>query len=242
MTGLMMHTKGCVADVTMEQLREVVVPDRTRSYMPVEHHDLVSVIRDKAAELFNPMGFEEKSLQLGLARGGMQLFGHLAFLNGRSDSMGMAIGFRNSYDKTLPVGIGVGSHVFVCDNLALGGDIKIFRKHTYRVWDDLRTFISNSLGNAPDQYDTMIEDAKMMGQDELTNDGAFEILGKLYGHDILTVTQLTVAKKEWLVPSHPEFEPRTKWSLFNAVTESLKGAHPRIVMQQHTQAYKMLTA
>jgi hypothetical protein len=28
---------------------------------------------------------------------------------------------------------------------------------------------------------------------------------------------------QWHVPNHPEFKPRTAWSMFNAFTEVLKG-------------------
>lgn len=236
---LMMHAGGQV--VELEELKKIEVPFRTKTYMPVDHFGLVETLREKANELFIPAGFRENQLQVGLARNGQQLFGHLDFINGSKD-MSMAIGFRNSYDKTLPVGIAVGSTVFVCDNLCLSGEIKIMRKHTYRVWDDVRKFVGETLNGAPDEYEQVIKDAAEMAQEEISNDLAFEMLGKLYGRDILTVTQLVVAKKEWLHPSHAEFLPRTRWSLFNAVTESLKATHPKLAMQNHTQAYKMLTA
>src|SRR5881397_1045647 len=45
---------------------------------------------------------------------------------GYSDTCGL----RNSHDKRFPIGISVGSRVFVCDNLAFIGDHVIKRKHT----------------------------------------------------------------------------------------------------------------
>jgi hypothetical protein len=39
-------------------------------------------------------------------------------------------GIRNSHDKSFPVGVGFGSRVFVCDNMALMADHVIKRRHT----------------------------------------------------------------------------------------------------------------
>jgi len=45
----------------------------------------------------------------------------------------LAIGIRNSIDKTHSVGLCAGERITVCDNLMFSGDFVIFRKHTGRL-------------------------------------------------------------------------------------------------------------
>ncbi|MGB0328973.1 MAG: DUF932 domain-containing protein, partial [Akkermansiaceae bacterium] len=40
------------------------------------------------------------------------------------------VGLRNSHDKTFPAAMVAGTQVFVCDNLAFTGQVKLSRKHT----------------------------------------------------------------------------------------------------------------
>src|SRR5437764_2542808 len=47
------------------------------------------------------------------------------------------VGLRNSHDRSFPVGIGFGSRVFVCDNMAFLADTVIKRKHTANLKRDL---------------------------------------------------------------------------------------------------------
>jgi len=44
---------------------------------------------------------------------------------------------------------------------------------------------------------------------------------------IISASRLPAVLREWDEPRHPEFEPRTAWSLLNAFTEVLKAASPR---------------
>ncbi len=60
----------------------------------------------------------------GLARNGQQLFAVLKFKKGVGD-IALSLGFRNSYDKSMTVDLCCGASVFVCDNLALHGQIAV---------------------------------------------------------------------------------------------------------------------
>jgi len=45
-------------------------------------------------------------------------------------TMAPMLGIRNSTDKSMPVGIAGGTKVFICDNMALSGDMVMIRRHT----------------------------------------------------------------------------------------------------------------
>ena len=82
------------------------------------------------------------------------------------DGMSLAMGFRNSIDKSMPLGICAGVTVFVCDNLALSGDFIKFRKHTSGLTDEsLQAISMDAVGQVIEKmeiYRTSINDLKNM--------------------------------------------------------------------------------
>mgnify|MGYP006410372303 FL=1 len=232
---LMLH---CGAqEATHQDLAAVPVPEVTNSYCPVTHDDLAKMLADMGQSILS--GFELSKSQFGLSKDGQQLFGIHTFNNGRSD-LGLSIGFRNSYDKTLSVGIAVGASVFVCDNLALTGDITVMRKHTLNVQSDLEQLAVTSILKARTAFTQVSEDAEKMKELPLEDDNAFRLIGLLYGHGIISPRQIPVTKREWLEPQHAEFEPRTMWSFYNAANAALKSAPPRTIMEKHLELHKLL--
>jgi hypothetical protein len=175
-----------------------------------------------------------------MARDGAQMFGVHTYKNGISGSMGLSVGFRNSYDKSMSVGIAIGASVFVCDNLALTGDIAIMRKHTQNVWNDLEELIITTIYRSQHNFTKIVEDAEVMKGKYLGNDDAFRLLGLLYGNDVISPRQIPVIKKEWLNPSHDDFSSRSVWSFYNACTEALKTAPPNKIMERHIALHNIL--
>jgi len=236
MTQLLMHTAGgdyC----SLDDLREIPMPEETRSYKPVSHYDLAKNLAEVSGTLLRD--YELERSQYGLARDGAQLFGVHTYRNG-SVSMGLSIGFRNSYDKSMSVGIAIGASVFVCDNLALTGEIAIARKHTSNVWNDLEELTITTIYRSQHNFTRIVEDAQVMQGQHLTDNDAYRLLGLLYGQGVITPRQIPVVKKEWLTPSHEEFEDRNVWNFYQAVTEALKSAPPPKVMEKHIALHQLL--
>jgi hypothetical protein len=233
---LLMHTAGGKY-ATLEELREIAVPEETATYKPVSHYDLSKNLAEVSGTLLRD--YELESSQYGLARDGAQLFGVHTYRNG-SDSMGLSIGFRNSYDKSMSVGIAIGASVFVCDNLALTGEIAIARKHTSNVWSDLEALTITTIYRSQNNFTRIVEDAQVMQGQHLTDNDAYRLLGLLYGQGIITPRQIPVVKKEWLTPSHEEFEDRNVWNFYQAVTEALKTSPPPKVMEKHIALHQLL--
>ena len=233
---LLMHTAdGKYA--TLEGLREIPIPQETSTYKPVSHYDLATNLAEVSGTLLRD--YELERSQYGLAREGAQLFGIHTYRNG-SDSMGLSIGFRNSYDKSMSVGIAIGASVFVCDNLALTGEIAIARKHTSNVWQDLEELTITTIYRSQNNFTRIVEDAQIMQGQYLSDNDAYRLIGLLYGNGIITPRQIPVVKKEWLTPSHDAFADRNTWSLYNACTEALKSAPPNRIMEKHIALHKLL--
>jgi len=234
---LLMHTSGgeyC----TLDDLRNIPLPEETPTYKPVSHYDLATNLAKVSATLLRDYSLEKSNY--GLARDGAQLFGVHTYRNG-SESMGLSIGFRNSYDKSMSVGIAIGASVFVCDNLSLTGDISISRKHSTNVWQDLEELTITTIYRSQHNFHRIVEDSQIMQGQHLSDDDAYRLTGLLYGHGIISPRQIPVVKKEWLTPSHDDFEDRNVWSFYNSVTEALKGSPPNKIMERHIGLHQLLT-
>lgn len=233
MEGMMIHQGGEI--VTKASLDLIPMPKETRTYKPVSHYQLTDRIQTLSQDILTD--YVMVSEKYALAKEGKRFFAMLTFKKNGNTEMGMSVAYRNSYDNSMSVGIAIGASVFVCDNLSLSGDIAIMRKHTKNVWQTLEDLSITTFYRANRHFDKALMDAEKLKQIEFSDDKAFSLMGRLYGREIISPRQITIVRDQWLKPDHPEFEPRDKWSFFNAVTESLKSTPPNAIMQKHREAY-----
>lgn len=235
MEEFLIHRGGEI--ITREQLDLVKVPEETDSYVPVSHYHLADKLVNISCDILRDYVLVGENY--AVARQGNQMFAALKFQREQSD-MALSIAFRNSYDRSMSLGLAIGASVFVCDNLMLQGDIVIMRKHTKNVWHELEDLAITTLYKSQKTFDQIVADTTVLKRQRLQNDEAFMFMGLLLGYNIISMRQVTVLKDEWLHPSHPEFEERNMWSFFNAATESLKSCPPVSIMEKHAQAYNYL--
>ncbi len=223
---------------TLDELASIPLPKETRTYKPVAHQVLATMLGAIASDLLPE--FELVKTQFGLARDGQQMFGVHTLKNG-SSTMGLSIGFRNSYNKSLSVGVAVGGQVLVCDNLCLQGEVTVLKKHTLNVVASIESLALSAIYKSRSAFNQIKSDAETMKQVPMSDDEAYRMLGLVYGHGIITPRQIPVVKSEWETPSHGAFEPRNLWSFYNAVTESLKSSPPQSIMERHLSLHSQLT-
>ncbi len=233
--SLLLH---CGAEsATINDLAAIPLPKETRTYKPIGHDALANMLSSMATNLLPEFTLEKS--QFGLARDGQKMFGVHTFKNGNSD-LGLSIGFRNSYDRSLSVGIAVGASVFVCDNLVLTGDLTVLRKHTSNVHADIDGLALSAIYRSRSAFNQIKADAEVMKGIPMSDDEAYRMLGFIYGRGIINPRQIPVVKNEWLKPSHDAFEDRNLWAFYNAVTESLKTSPPQSIMERHLELHKQL--
>jgi hypothetical protein len=230
MNGLILHVGGRAA--TLEELGRVELPEKTKSYTPVPHIDLV----ERAVTVFQKsFDMEVRDMGFGLARDGAQMFGVIRF--DADGEMGPAVGLRNSYDKSLRVGIATGGSVFVCDNLCFSGDAyRVLRKHTSNVLEDLDGLILKAAAKALPDYDALAKDIDSFRGIEITDEQAFAALGVLAGRKVITPTQFNAAMNYWLDAPYDEHATRDVYGLYQAVTGGLRKAPPQKTLEAHVQA------
>jgi hypothetical protein len=213
------------------------MPDATDSYVPVSHYHLSEKLLAMSTDILRDYAFVGE--KYAIARQGNQLFAVLKFQKEDSE-MALSVAFRNSYDRSMSLGIAIGATVFVCDNLALYGDIVVMRKHTKNVWNELENNAIAALYKSQRTYEEVVADSGIMKQQALGNEEAFRLMGILFGYGIVSPRQLSILKEQWLKPAYEDFQGRNMWSFFNATTESLKTCPPVTIMEKHAQAYKFL--
>lgn len=232
MSELVLHRGGNL--VTKPELDLVPLPEATDSYIPVSHYHLADKFLTISRDLLTDYLLIGE--QYALARQGQQLFAILNFKKDHSE-LGLSVAFRNSYDRSMSIGLAIGASVFVCDNLALSGDIAIMKKHTKNVWNALEDLAIATLYKAGRSFEKVLTDSEKLKALPMNDRQAFEMMGYMFGQDIISPRQLTVVKENWLKPPHEEFKERNKWSFFNAITESLKSTPPVSIMEKHRAAY-----
>ncbi len=236
---LMLHCGARTA--TLEDIAAVPVPEETESYKPLPHYDLALNTMRIGEDMMVGKGFQVDKAQFGLDKTGARMFGLVSFANG-VEGIGLAVGFRNSYDKSMSAGFAVGGRVFVCDNLAMAGELVVMRKHTGGIIEELRDKLVLTFHRAATTWNRLVEDRKRMQDTSVDDDLAYAMMGRAYGHGLLSAGQLPKVNVEWKTPRHDEFAPRNLWSIYNAFTEVYKGLAVHRVMERHIKFHKFATA
>ncbi len=237
MQGLILHcgSKGA----TRQQVEAVPVPAHTSSWRPVAYGSAIGYLHEQADR---HLGLPVVREQYGLNKAGDQMFALLT-LRTDSDESGLSIGIRQSYNKSLALGVAVGASVFVCDNLCFSGDaFKLLRKNTVNCWDDFKHLLGAQIHEALGHYVKVNEDNNRMKTISVPERRGYAMLGIAQGEGVLTPTQASVAFQDWQKPRHEEFSDRNLWSLYNCATEGLKKGAPAKTLDRHAKAHDFFAA
>jgi len=233
---LMLHCGG--ESATLEDIAAVPAPSETDSYKPLLHYDLALNTMRIGEEMMGLRDFKVEKAAFGLSNEGRRMFGLVSFKNGDT-GMGLAVGFRNSYDKSMSAGFAIGGRVFVCDNLALAGELVVMRRHTGGIIEELKDKLVLIFHRAHQTWDSLVNDRQRMQECELSNDRAYEIIGLAYGRKLIGPRQFIRVGWEWRrAPRYEEFKGRNLWSLYNGFTEVYKGLPIHEVMDRHIKLHK----
>jgi len=232
---LSLHTKG-THKITRDELDLIPTPPVTASYQPVSHYHLANKLVTIGNDILTDYTMIGENY--GIAREGQRLFAVLNFQRQDNSEMAMSIGFRNSYDKSMSIGIAIGASVFVCDNLALEGQVAVMKKHTKNVWTAIEDLAITTLYKSGKNFDKIITDSEHLKTLVFEDRQAFEMIGWLYGQGIISPRQIPVVKDKWLKPGHEQFAARNQWSFYNACTEALKSTPPTCIMEKHIQLHQ----
>ena len=236
--------------VTEEQVRDSITPPETRSHVPLPHSEFLDMVHNTLDSFGWGITEQMFALEAGKLPVGDQdvmfesarMFGVLKIQ--REDvaigqDYSVAIGIRNSHDKTMSAGMVAGLVVMVCTNLDFMGDFSTRHKHSVNVRHVLPQRLYDLAGEidvAHTDHRQLIESYKATHLEDnvmhdflvrLADEGAFPWA---YGQKIL---------KEYRNPRHEEFEETTLWGFNNATTEILKDRNIRDLPTSMARFHKL---
>lgn len=213
--GMLLHCGGVHA--TRAELAAVPVPAQTDSYYPVEHAELAELVKQATAQIG-----EIREEEYALNRDGAHAFGVLCVDMGSAERQ-LTVGWRNSYDKSLAVGIGSGDRMLVCDNLAFtGSGYTALRRHTRNAWPDIERMVDEATQTARVVWQDTEQLYAAMREIPVDQREGYRLIGEALGERVLTPTQSNRMLGDWRNARHAVFEPRNAFSLYNCMTEGLK--------------------
>ena len=205
--------------VTREQIAALTPVVGTDTFKPIPHIELIQSL-EKA------LGDREITItreQYALGKGGYRMFGTLDLsLNGIQGSCA-SLGIRTANNRTMALQMIAGLRIFVCDNMAFNGDmIALKRRHTsgLNLFDELEI----ALDKYEQHYFNLKQEVDNLRNRELSDDNAKCMIHDIFAKKIMPVRFMPDVSGEYFAKEqrHPEFAPRTAWSLLNAFTEVAK--------------------
>lgn len=221
---LITHLGG--RDVTLEELDGIPTPPSTETWFPIPHAQVLHAVE----ETLQGGGFLIQRRRLSIAKGGNRFFGTLDLSTPITDGVTLAVGVRNSTDKSFPIGFCCGTRVFVCDNFAFTSEIVVAKKHTRFGQERYLEGIARAVSSLSQYRESTARWIDQMKGWQLPAEAADSFILRSSEEEVIGARQLPLVLKEWRQPRFEEYQPRTAWSLFNSFTDVLgrtrENTHP----------------
>lgn len=221
--------------LTRSALLEIPIARRgkgevTSRWKGIQHGELADALIDRVENA----GFKVKAERWGTVMDGAGLFGTLDLLPGPDlkievpKGVELSLGVRHSNNSRYALSFFAGAKVLVCangmiSNVFTPGDRK---RHTVNL--SLQDTIDEGLITFGEHARVSLgrEIKSMQDMDFSSTLKAHHFICEAGARGIVPWSQLGKVEKAWRTPPHPEFKPRTGWSLYNAVTEVAKDFAP----------------
>ena len=213
--------------VTLDHLRTLPEPVALGSrHKPVPHAVLIDALLAEVER----RGFTAVRSQLALGAKGAALFGVLdlqptTLVPGQD--RGIAFGFRSSTNETLAIKAVAGTRVFVCDNLAMAGDMIAFlRRSTTGM--DLRDVIATGFDKFLEQSHLLDLHVELMSLTPMSDIAAKELIFDIFYNAVLPARLFEDVARFYFKPTDEmtDCQPRTRWGLHNAFTRAMRDLPP----------------
>lgn len=227
--------------ISQNELDAVDCPPPTATWYPLRHRDVLNSV----LETLLASSYQVQKMQISLSANDARFFGTLDLTTPVAEGTSLAVGIRNSTDKTFPLGFCAGSRVFVCDNLAFHSELLVARKHTLNGRVRFQEAIAQAVQSLDQFRLAEAQRIEHMRTTELSSDRANSLILQSYQQGIVPLRTLPNVLHDWLLPAHADFEKRTLWSLANAFTGVLKSrstTNPQQFALQTIRLNALLTA
>jgi hypothetical protein len=225
MSSSLLHGKSRL--VTFDALHRLPTPESLgTSHKPVAHSVLVEALRAEA----DRRGYRIEREQFALDAKNAKMFGVMDLVSRErvlSLPEGLALGFRNSTNRTMAIKGVAGNRVMVCDNLTLSGDmIALQRKNTSGL--DLSAAMEAGFAKFLQHATTLDRHIARLQAKAITDMEAKEIVFDVFAQQLLPIRLFDYVSQFYFYPAGDMTDclPRTAYGLFNAFTRSVKALNP----------------
>jgi hypothetical protein len=219
--GVLLHARSTL--VGRQDLSTLPVPEATATHVPIAHAKVVQCLIESLA-LRNITVLKD---EYALTPDAMRMFGVMV-VSVEHSGVRLAIGIRNSHDKSFRLGITVGFRVIVCDNLMFTGDYQavLARKHTKNF--ELEDAIAVGVERMQRGFAPIGKQIDAWRAHSLPDALARNVIYAAFIEDGLPAPKhlARTVHRHYFEPAHDEFAPRTLWSLQNAFTSAFKELDP----------------
>src|SRR5262245_11169273 len=171
--------------VNEEELRVIKAPPPEGRWFPTAH---IAVV-DRVRETLTAAGYAIQKQQFGLSRNDARFFGTFDLATPLVSGTALAVGIRNSVDKSFPLGFVAGNRVFCCDNLSFSSDIgslAVRRKHTRHGEARFAEAIAAAVSQLGTFKEQEAERLRRFMATKLTNDQADALLLRAFEKGIVS--------------------------------------------------------
>jgi Domain of unknown function (DUF932) len=221
-------------------LMNVPAPIQTRTYKPIEHKQLIDI----TLESLDVCGFKLTRELYSVGKGGQQANGKYHLEYGNDPDMGLMIAWQNSYDKVLSLKFAVGTHVFICENGMVVGDMGTLNmKHVGEIQQITPMALREAVCRAGEKFDHMILQKERMKEIEVSKRVQAELLGRLLIEDaIITSTQLNIIRDQMKKPTFDYQAPGSVYEFYNHITHAQKTCTPAHWMDKQMKSHAFITS
>jgi len=207
--------------VDIAQLAEVHTPDRTDTHTPIPHALLV----DQAHKALGRAGLTVEEEEHALGRGGLRYFGGFAIKGEDMEAKDrrLVVGLRNAHDKSFAASVCIGNQMMVCENLCFSSDVKLARRHTLNIIRDLPLVLGSAISRVVSHWADMGKRIESYKNTEVQSDRCADMVVDLVDAKAFPARDVYKAVQEFRNPRHDEFKGGSLWTLYNGITEHLKG-------------------
>lgn len=206
--------------VSRDELDAIEAPPPTKSWFPIKH----AIVVDTVTQALTDGGFQIRQTKVAMSPSNARMFTTFDLETPLAGGdVTLAVGARNSCDKTFPLSFCAGERVTVCDNLAFQSELIVTRKHTRFGADRFREAICESVRSLWQFQQSESARIRQFQAQAITPADADSIMLRSFEKGIISHYLLPRVIREFREPSHPEFAANglTFWRLEQAFTTVL---------------------
>jgi|SRR5579863_4831832 len=217
-TSTLINHKGAHI-VEPAELALIKAPPPTETWFPIAHSNVLESVRNALIGA----GYQIQRQQLSVAHEGHRFFGTLDLTTRINDEISLAVGIRNSTDKSFPIGWCCGQRVFVCDNLAFTSEIVIAKKHTRNGETRYLEALARAVATLSTYKETAASWIARLQDWQISPQETDSLILRSYEKGLIGPRLLPDLINEVRHPEHEQFQgPMTGWKLWNCFTAVLR--------------------